>query len=250
MLYTCGNTDRIDRNLPSEIQERLRAAWAAAPDHICYDRQEHKDFHGGWLNVVHLYLNYLYTFYLLHRAQIKRTNTGQDALCDVSRRILTIVIGMSSMRNPMVDLDRHFSWIVCLQLSAHLQRISSDRKQALTFGLPAASVLLLELLHQSHGPSSHVVALPRAELIRNLSVFISLLSWVSRPGHGNYKTCKEAEKKLSRILDQLLDPQPVQAGLFDDVTSNLSSFLNWSSYNSNSWDFTTEYLSMADGVPP
>lgn len=161
---------------------------------------------------------------------MKNTNTGQESVCDISRQILSIVISITSTRTPMVDLDRHYSWI------------------ALTYGLPCASVLLLELLHQSHGPGPHNVKLPRSELIRNLSVFISLLSWVSRPGHGNYHTCKEAEKKLSQILDQLLDPQPVHAEMVDDVTSGLSSFLDWSNYNA--WDFNTEYFPATDGFAP
>lgn len=97
--------------------------WNSAPDHLRYDRRENDDWHDGWLNIVHLYVNYLYTCFLLHRAQIKRTNTGQDELCDVSRRILSLVISISSMRNPMVDLDRHFSWIVC---SSHEQCLNSS----------------------------------------------------------------------------------------------------------------------------
>lgn len=109
-------------------------------------------------------------------------------------------------------------------------------------------MLLLELLRQSHEPGPHAIALPRAELIRNLSVFVSFLSWVSRPGHGNYHTCKEAEKKLSYILDQLLNPKPAQAGVVDDATSGLYNFLNWSNYNA--WDFNADYMPLADGFAP
>ncbi|KAJ5723321.1 hypothetical protein N7488_001356 [Penicillium malachiteum] len=214
----------------NEIEENMRTIWAATPDYLRYDREQAHDFHHGWLTIVYLYLNYLYTCFLLQRALIKHTNTGRAALCDVSRRVLAIVVTITSQRHPMVDLDRHYSWI------------------ALTYGLPSASVLLVELLHQSHEPGPHAVVLPRAELIRNISVFISLLSWVSRPGHGNYHTCREAEKKLSRILDQLLDPQPVQADMVHDVTSGLSSFLDWSNYNA--WDFNTEYFPSADGFAP
>ncbi|KAJ5132444.1 hypothetical protein N7448_006602 [Penicillium atrosanguineum] len=214
----------------NDIEARVRDVWRAAPDHLRYDRRKNDDFHDGWLTIVYLYLNYLYTCFLLQRALIKHAGANQDALCDVSRRILAIVISITSVRNPMVDLDRHYSWI------------------ALTYGLPSASVLLLELLHQSHQPGPHSVVLPRAELIRNLSVFISLLSWVSRPGHGNYRTCKEAEKNLSRILDRLLDPQPVLADTVNDVTSDLSSFLNWSNYNS--WDFNSEYFPAEGGFAP
>lgn len=228
----------------SEIELSVRDVWNAAPDHLRYDRRQNDDFQ---ITTVYLYLNYLYSCFLLKRALIKHTNTGQDALCDVSRRVLAIVITITSQRNPMVDLDRHYSWIV-----SHYPDIGymivTNYIQALTYGLPSASVLLVELLHQSHEPGPHAVVLPRAELIRNISVFISLLSWISRPGHGNYQTCKDAEKKLSRILDHLLDPQPVQADMVHDATSGLSSFLDWSNYNS--WDFNSEYFPGVDVLAP
>ncbi|KAJ5953163.1 hypothetical protein N7454_000059 [Penicillium verhagenii] len=225
-----GNPDIHDLvRRTNEIEEDVRKIWNATPDHLRYDRQSNDEFHHGWLTIVYIYLSYLYTCFLLQRALIKHTNTGQAALCDVSRRVLAIVVTITSQRSPMMDFAAHYSWI------------------ALTYGLPSASVLLVELLHQSHEPGPHNVALPRAEIIRNISVFISLLSWVSKPGHGNYHTCKEAEKKLSRILDQLLDPQPVQADMVHDVTSGLSSFLDWSNYNA--WDFT-EYFPGAGGFAP
>ncbi|KAJ5439710.1 uncharacterized protein N7458_010708 [Penicillium daleae] len=214
----------------NEIREGVRAVWESTPDHLRYDRRPRDDFHHGWLTIVYLYLNYLYTCFLLQRALIKHTNTGQESLCEISRQVLGIVNSITAMRNPMVDLDRHYSWI------------------ALTYGVPSSGVLLLELLHQSHKPGPHNVVLPRAELVRNLSVFISMLSWIARPGHGNYRTCKEAEKNLSRILDQVLDPQPVHPEMVHDVTSELSSFLNWSNYNS--WDFSSEYFPAANGVAP
>lgn len=47
----------------------------------------------------------------------------------------------------------------------------------------------------------------RSEVVRNLSVLISYLEWVTRPGDGNYAACSEASKMLARILDEALDPQ-------------------------------------------
>ncbi|KAJ5582348.1 transcriptional regulator family: Fungal Specific TF [Penicillium sp. DV-2018c] len=214
-----------------EILEKSRAIWESAPDQLRYDRLVNDEYHDGSLSVIYYYLDYLYTSFLLYRAVIKHTDTGQADLCDVSRRVLAIVIHMNTFRAPMIDLGRHFSWIV------------------LTYGVPSASVLLLELLRQSHEPGPHAVPLPRAELVRNLSVFISFLSWVAAPGHGNYHTCKQAEKKLSHILDQILDPQPVQQHVVDDVTTGLDSFLNWSNYNTI-WDFNTDSLPLAEGFAP
>ncbi|KAJ5174487.1 uncharacterized protein N7482_000364 [Penicillium canariense] len=212
------------------IREGVRAVWEATPDHLRYDRWPEGDFHYGWLTTVYLYLNYLYTCFLLQRALIKHTNTGQEELCDISRQVLGIVNRITTKRSPMVDLDRHYSWI------------------ALTYGVPSSAVLLLELLRQSHEPGPHNMVLPRAELVRNLSVFISMLSWIARPGHGNYHTCKEAEKNLSRMLDQVLDPQPVHAEIVHDVTSGLSNFLNLPNYNS--WDFSSEYFPVTNGFAP
>ncbi|BAE57923.1 unnamed protein product [Aspergillus oryzae RIB40] len=124
----------------------------------------------------------------------------------------------------------------------HIARGPINRYQD---SLQVASVLTLELLHQTQEIGPHSVMLPRAEIIRNLSVFLSCLSWVPRPTYGNYQTCKEAEKKLSHILDQIIDPQPIQRDVFNDVTSGLDSFLDW--YNPSNWDFNTDFLSSSDG---
>jgi hypothetical protein len=96
-----------------EIQAKSRAIWESTPDQLRYDRRPNDHSYDGWLTIVYFYLDYLMTCFLLYRAVVKHTNTGQADLCDVSRRILAIVIQIHSFRTPMVDLDRHFSWIVC-----------------------------------------------------------------------------------------------------------------------------------------
>ncbi|KAI9928962.1 hypothetical protein MW887_001355 [Aspergillus wentii] len=161
------------------------------------------------------------------RTLVKRTSTCHEPLFDTSRQLLSIIIKISAERDPLLDMSRHYAWIV------------------LSYGLPSASLLILELLHQNQGLGPHPIALPRAELIRNLSIFISCLSWVARPGHGNYHTCKQVEKRLSQILDQILDPQPMQGELFNDATSGLNDFLDWYTYSN--WDFNSEFLPSRDG---
>ena len=246
VVYSGINSDIA--NWKSEIQKELQTVWEAAPAYLRYDLHTDPEKQHGWISSIYPYLSYLYTSFLLQRALIKHINTGQEALFDISRRILSIVTSMTTQRNTMVDLDIHYSWIVRILVSIFkCNACLTNGMQALTYGLPSASILLIELLHQSHAPTTHAVPLPRAEIIRNLSVFVSLLSWISRPGQGNYRECKEAEKKLSRILDRLLDPQPVQADTVHDVTSNLSTFLNWSNFNS--WDFNPEFFPGAEGYP-
>lgn len=51
-------------------------------------------------------------------------------------------------------------------------------------GLLALTILLRQT--QQVGPPMSTVFLRRAEIIRNLSVFTSTLSWVTKPDQGNY----------------------------------------------------------------
>ncbi|KAF5863236.1 hypothetical protein ETB97_010464 [Aspergillus alliaceus] len=227
-LGTHDDWDFVEKS--NKIIEKARATLETAPSFIRYDVQgqdEDAESYASSFPSLHIYLDYLYTIFLLQRALVKRTNTGQEALIDTSRQALSIVIRIGSECEQSMDLNRHFSWII------------------LYYGVPSASVLTLELLHQTQGIRPHSIALPRAEIIRNLSVFLSCLSWVPRPTYGNYQTCKEAEKKLSHILDQIIDPQPIQRDAFNDVTSGLDNFLDW--YNPSTWDFNAEYPPSTDG---
>jgi hypothetical protein len=57
---------------------------------------------------------------------------------------------------------------------------------------------------------THVV-LPRGEIIRKISVFISALEWVARPDDGNYEICQGAKVLLEKVLDSILDVHPVES---------------------------------------
>ncbi|KAF7593608.1 hypothetical protein BBP40_011126 [Aspergillus hancockii] len=192
-LGTGDDWDLVQRS--NHIIEKARATLEAAPSFIRYGVQGNDDKEESYSSCfpsLHMYLDYLYTIFILQRVLVKH----------------------------------------------------ADMSQILYYGVPSASILTLELLHQSQGIGSHPVPLPRAETIRNLSVFLSCLSWVRRPTYGNYQTCKEAEKKLSHILDQIIDPQPIQQEVFNDATSGLDGFLDW--YNPSNWDFNTESLTSTD----
>lgn len=87
------------------------------------------------------------------------------------------------------------------------------REQILYFGLPSAAILSAELYRQTTqqtqpqllSPASSIPNLPRSELIRNLSVFVSAMEWASSPSDGNYSLCCRARRHLSRVLDEILE---------------------------------------------
>jgi hypothetical protein len=80
------------------------------------------------------------------------------------------------------------------------------------YGLPPSALLAIELLRQQQATSGQPqVRLPRAEIIRNISVFISSLEWVAKPDDGNYDLCQGARSMLDGILNAILDSHPASS---------------------------------------
>lgn len=48
---------------------------------------------------------------------------------------------------------------------------------------------------------------PRSQLIRDLSVFISHLESIARPGTSNFALLDHASRTFSQILDEVLEPR-------------------------------------------
>jgi hypothetical protein len=46
----------------------------------------------------------------------------------------------------------------------------------------------------------------RATLVRTMSVYVSHLDSICKPGDGEYSVCMQASQAISRVLDEVLDP--------------------------------------------
>ena len=71
------------------------------------------------------------------------------------------------------------------------------------YGVPSAGVLCVELLKALKSPDSDRPVIPRAEVIRKLSIFVSCLEW-ARPADETYTLCGHMHKIISHIMDQVL----------------------------------------------
>ncbi|KAH8702479.1 putative C6 transcription factor [Talaromyces proteolyticus] len=177
------------------VLDKARATWDATPSHLRFDHQEEgapDTPANSWASRYPLVIPYLeqrYSCFLLQQAIVKQTGSGHAALFDTAREMLTTVNKVSVNREFMIDRSRHYAWLM------------------LYYGVPGASMLAIHLLHQNQGSTTFVMP-ARTEVIRNLTVFVSSLSWITRPTYGNYALCKEAEKRLTAILDEILDPTP------------------------------------------
>jgi hypothetical protein len=90
-------------------------------------------------------------------------------------------------------------------LFCRLEYTANSWRQVLYNGLPSAGLLAVELLRKQQQSYVSMLQVPRAELIRSLSVFVEMLEWVAGPGHGNHSLCTVTRKTLTGILDAILD---------------------------------------------
>lgn len=142
--------------------------------------------------LLYYYLHITYSEFLLFRILARHGGATWDAVYQSAIKLLNGVLNISKHRDRFNDLSRDFSWV------------------SIFYGLPSASLLAIELLRQQQHRSVSI-NLPRSEIIRNISVFISSLDWVAREDDGNYPLCQGARQMLEKILDAILDARPEEA---------------------------------------
>lgn len=71
--------------------------------------------------------------------------------------------------------------------------------------MPCASVLVLELLRETHQPGERSIP-NRSAVIQDISVLISCCDTLAEMDMNNYQICKQAQSIFSRSLDSILNP--------------------------------------------
>ena len=167
-------------------------------------------------------LDEVYNDWLLQRVIVQRLHGDRSELLRLSDRMLSY--GLSAVTQGGGDIGFNYCdlpWSVSISSRSEFVRqlraksraselLSNVQKlilvQIVLFCLPAAGVLVLELLRQSQARSQDNNAFSRSRVIQNLSILISSLEWIVRPGIGNYELCRQARGMLKRSLDRILDP--------------------------------------------
>lgn len=172
--------------------------------------------HDIWF-LLRFYLDYLYTIFLIFRANVKDDQSPESfqLFLSAAKDVLSTVLELNEHRDMMREVRSDFTAVVsdapsATSLSpAPLVNLAS---QFLPFGLPCADVLAAELRHRpcsfsladdsTLGPRPRLV---RSDVIRDLTVFVSCLSWVAGQKGASSDFCKETQGRLSKILDQIID---------------------------------------------
>ncbi|PVI00547.1 hypothetical protein DM02DRAFT_388285 [Periconia macrospinosa] len=240
-------------NLEEEIQNvqiQHRQAWEGLPKHLrcdLYDEETIWDELGSMkaLKMVNCYLEFLHMEFQIQRLLRRQTQTALPGLLEICMKLLLSTISILNRRgNREYFVQRHFATIV------------------LFYCLPSAGVLALELRRCTLENVQLPDTVSRADIIRNLSVLISCMDWSVFPEDGNHKLCRELNKMLSLVLDEVLNYQPpingaqsdnndsalqgLGPGFFDlptvdgiePIPTESEDFLNWLTDNAN-WNNTS-----------
>ena len=138
-----------------------------------------------------VFLDYLNSEFHIQRLLSAYSDAATHELLNISNQMLVTVMILVKQHNLKRELQRDYAWVI------------------LFYGVSSAGVLAAELNRSARTGHALPPTVSRSEVIRSLSVMISYLEWVTRPGEGNHAACSEASKMLARILDEALDPSPI-----------------------------------------
>ncbi|RAL14716.1 fungal specific transcription factor domain-containing protein [Aspergillus homomorphus CBS 101889] len=179
-----------------DVFRRLTVMWETCPNHMKYsvdmwDSSMSISSH-RLLVLLTLYLDYQHSTFLLHRIISGDRSTN---VFIVAMNILSAILVINDERERLREIRNDFTHIF------------------LQYGLPSVQLLCTEMLHRSSASSlTAVPGFSRAQLIRQLTVYVSCLSWVARPGSGNFEFCKQVKARFTRILDEIIDPSNATPG--------------------------------------
>ncbi|KAF2466147.1 uncharacterized protein BDR25DRAFT_345731 [Lindgomyces ingoldianus] len=167
-----------------DISIRCRQSWDRLPPHLRYYPTCWDDSlpYGVCLMLVIVYLTYLYNEFLVHKLLDRTPLTSNTPLLLVSMDLLSTALTLATVRDRTYEI--------------------------LLYGIPSGSVLVTALQEQHQTGQAFPTSISRSEIIRTLSVLISHLESVAKPGDGNYSLCRKAMKAFTRVIDAVLDPKP------------------------------------------
>ncbi|KAL4937256.1 hypothetical protein BDV06DRAFT_203293 [Aspergillus oleicola] len=186
------------RPVDAEAAERLRDisfrctnAWNSVPDHLRYAPHGWSESLAIGVRVLMImsYQLYLYNIFLVQRLLFQFDPSAETALLDVSSKLLLTVLVLGRQQEPMVDIKRDFNSIIVM------------------CGFSSASTLIKSLQTQVRTGNPLPYTGSRAELIRNLSVFVSHIEIMARPlsSNTNHALFDRASKIFTNILDEILE---------------------------------------------
>ncbi|PBP18430.1 FAD dependent oxidoreductase superfamily [Diplocarpon rosae] len=146
--------------------------------------------------ITRIQLDVLQCAFLLQRLLVSGGYSNGQDLFNVAKEMISVVLACWSERELLTDYNYAFDWLI------------------LSYGIPCAGILCLELLRASHLappmaatstiPSPSPVRMSKSDVVQTLSLFIAFLDWI-RPTDNNAQLCAKFKKVVKRIIDTAID---------------------------------------------
>ena len=135
---------------------------------------------------------------------VRRLHASTEELGRIARDLLNLNLSIVASMEKIGRFNYDISWIVSRRMVQVFLSGAYTVCKLTQYGLPAAGVLALELLHQSQAGSRSTNNFPRSEVVQNLSRLIAYIKPLVRKEDTNYVLCNQARRVIQSILDQVL----------------------------------------------
>ncbi|KAK4149577.1 hypothetical protein C8A00DRAFT_37830 [Chaetomidium leptoderma] len=198
------------------VLEKLQSVWNSCADIMKYSSavwNSSMSSHDIWF-LIRFYLDYLYSSFLIFRYNSRHNQSPESMQLHLraAKDVLSTLV-FNEQREVMREVRSDFSAVF------------------LPYGLPCADTLAAELVYRPSsfslgpgcgglgGPSSTGSRPPltRAEVVRDLTVYVSCLSWMPGRSGNSSGFSREVQAQLTQVLDQIIDsslsPPPPPGGV-------------------------------------
>ncbi|KAI2786462.1 hypothetical protein POX_g08848 [Penicillium oxalicum] len=171
---------------------KLKSIWRSIPSHLKYDQMRGATTDLDTVMILrYLWLQYLYTEFILYTILANYSQGRREKLMITAHEIVATVLLPARTRDALHSYRADIEWALVF------------------YGMPCASVLVLELLRQDP-PTTNTYHINRSKVIQDISILISCCDSWTEPGQSNYQTCRQAQAIFSKSLDSILNcTQPV-----------------------------------------
>ncbi|TAQ90059.1 hypothetical protein B7494_g1599 [Chlorociboria aeruginascens] len=149
-----------------------------------------------------LLLEFLQIRFLIDRVAVARGLANGQGLLDTAMEMMEITTMFWIKRDQLTIFNSNFDFLI------------------VSYGVPSAGVICIELLKQSRTPSESYLKFSRSDAIQKLTMFVGFLEWI-RPTDGNYALALRLRTVVRRILDHVLDP-PLEEVIRENNEMNIS----------------------------
>ncbi|KAG4443943.1 hypothetical protein IFR05_000583 [Cadophora sp. M221] len=180
----------IVKSFPPQLQYKHKTRWSPTTGFGPSDKYAEDAF-----IVARMHLDVLQCHFLMQRLMVSQGFNGQE-LFDTAQETMDVILSIWSNRDQLQKFYFAFDWII------------------VSFGIPAAGILCIELLCANSIASSGMAAgsqsqthinVSRSKIVQSLVMFIAFLDW-ARPTDNNAELCWRFRDVIKRIIDKTFDP--------------------------------------------